>query len=107
MLRKISIGVPQVVDGKSVFCPPRQIAREKSYCLFLEKAFYSLILDQRIGEYHLPKGSIIIGAGNRAQDNAIVKPMPSALINRMFHVALIASRLACLGRAKRNLPIYY
>lgn len=27
------IGVPQVVDGKSRFCPPRLIAREEPYCL--------------------------------------------------------------------------
>jgi hypothetical protein len=95
------IGVPQISEGKSVFCPPRMIARDEPYCLFLDelnacsqevqKAFYSLIHDRRIGEYHLPADSIIIGAGNRAQDNAIVKPMSSALINRMFHVELIAS----------------
>lgn len=95
------IGVPQIADGKSVFCPPRMIAREEPYCLFLDelnacsqevqKAFYSLIHDRRIGEYMLPKGSIIVGAGNRAQDSAIVKPMSSALINRMFHVELVAS----------------
>ena len=35
-------------------------------------------------------GSIIIGAGNRAQDSAIVKPMSSALLNRMVHVQLRA-----------------
>ena len=64
------IGVPQIVDGRSVFCPPRMIAREEPYCLFLDelnacsqevqKAFYSLILERRIGEYHLPKGSILV-----------------------------------------------
>ncbi len=94
------IGVPQIVDGKSVFCPPRNIAREEPYCLFLDelnacshevqKAFYSLILERRIGEYHLPEGSIVVGAGNRAQDSAITRPMSSALINRMFHVELRA-----------------
>lgn len=98
------IGVPQIVEGRSVFCPPRMIAREEPYCLFLDelnacsqevqKAFYSLILERRIGEYHLPKGSIVIGAGNRSQDNAITRPMSSALLNRMFHVELRAdSRL--------------
>ncbi|MDR2625103.1 MAG: MoxR family ATPase [Zoogloeaceae bacterium] len=106
------IGVPQIVDGKSAFCPPRMIAREEPYCLFLDelnacsqevqKAFYSLIHDRRIGEYRLPKGSIVIGAGNRAQDNAIVKPMSSALINRMFHVELIASHRLWLAWAKEN-----
>lgn len=94
------IGVPQIIEGRSVFCPPRTIARDEPYCLFLDelnacshevqKAFYSLILERRIGEYHLPKGSIVIGAGNRAQDNAITKPMSAALINRMFHVELRA-----------------
>ena len=94
------IGVPQIVDGRSVFCPPRMIARGEPYCLFLDelnacsqevqKAFYSLILERRIGEYHLPEGSIVIGAGNRAQDNAITRPLSSALINRMFHVEMKA-----------------
>ena len=106
------IGVPQIIDGKSVFCPPRMIARDEPYCLFLDelnacsqevqKAFYSLIHDKRIGEYFLPKGSIIIGAGNRAQDNAIVKPMSSALINRMFHVELVASHRDWLEWAGQN-----
>ncbi len=31
-----------------------------------------------------------MGAGNRAQDSAIVKTMSSALINRMFHVQMKA-----------------
>ncbi len=31
------IGVPQIVDGKSRFCPPRNIAREEPYCLFLDE----------------------------------------------------------------------
>ncbi len=54
----------------------------------MQKAFYSLIHERRIGEYTLPEGSVVIGAGNRTQDNAIVKPMSSALINRMIHVHL-------------------
>lgn len=95
------IGVPQIVDGVSQFCPPKMIARAEPYCLFLDelnacthevqKAFYSLIHERRIGEYQLPAGSVVIGAGNRAQDNAIVKPMSSALMNRMVHVHLSVS----------------
>ena len=95
------IGVPQIVDGKSRFCPPTIIAREDPYCLFLDelngasqevqKAFYSLILERRIGEFKLHDGSIVIGAGNRAQDSAIVKTMSSALINRTVHVHLLSS----------------
>ena len=95
------IGVPQIVDGVSRFCPPAQIARKEPYCLFLDelnacsqevqKAFYSLIHERRIGEYALPTGSVVIGAGNRAQDAAIVRPMSSALLNRMVHVHLRAA----------------
>jgi MoxR-like ATPase len=95
------IGVPQIVDGRSRFAPPEGIARSEAYCLFLDelnassaevqKAFYSLILDRRIGDYHLPAGSIVIGAGNRATDNALAKPMASALLNRLVHIHLRAS----------------
>lgn len=95
------IGVPRIENNISRFCPPAQIAQSKPYCLFLDelnacshevqKAFYSLINDHRIGEYELPEGSVVIGAGNRAQDAAIVKPMSSALINRMAHVQLRAN----------------
>ena len=109
------IGVPQIVDGRSVFCPPRMIAREEPYCLFLDelnacsqevqKAFYSLILERRIGEYHLPEGSIVIGAGNRAQDNAITRPMSSALLNRMFHVEMTADSRIWLEMNAKNLLI--
>src|SRR5712692_7367454 len=106
------IGVPQIVDGTSRFCPPTMIARKEPYCLFLDelnacshevqKAFYSLIHERRIGEYSLPEGSVVIGAGNRAQDSAIVKPMSSALINRMIHVHLKVSHRDWLEWAGAN-----
>jgi hypothetical protein len=106
------IGVPQIADGVSRFCPPASIARREPYCLFLDelnacthevqKAFYSLIHERRIGEYHLPEGSVVIGAGNRAQDSAIVKPMSSALLNRMVHVHLAVSHREWLEWAGAN-----
>lgn len=106
------IGVPQILDGTSRFCPPRMIARQEPYCLFLDelnactpevqKAFYSLIHERRVGEYHLPPGSVVIGAGNRSQDNAIVKNMSSALMNRMMHIHLKASHEDWLEWALNN-----
>lgn len=94
------IGVPELRDGRSRFAPPESIARDEPYCLFLDelnasspevqKAFYSLILDRRIGAYELPAGSIVIGAGNRSSDNALARPMASALVNRLVHVHLRA-----------------
>ena len=95
------IGVPELRDGRSRFAPPETIARSEPYCLFLDelnssspdvqKAFYSLILDRRIGAYELPVGSIVIGAGNRASDNALARPMASALVNRLIHIHLRAT----------------
>lgn len=106
------IGVPRIINGKSSFCPPASIARDEPYCLFLDelnacshevqKSFYSLINEKRIGEYELPKGSIVIGAGNRAQDNAIVRPMSSALMNRLVHVNLSAAHKDWLKWAENN-----
>lgn len=95
------IGVPQIVDGRTRFCPPELIARDVPYVLFLDemngsshevqKAFYSLVLDRRIGNYRLPEGSVVIGAGNRSHDSAIVRSMSSALINRFVHLHLTPS----------------
>ena len=106
------IGVPQIVNGTSVFCPPHCLVQKEPFCLFLDelnacslevqKAFYSLILERRIGEYHLPDGSIVVGAGNRMQDNAITRQLPSALINRMFHVELTANSRVWLEWAAEN-----
>lgn len=106
------IGVPQIVDGTSVFCPPRSLVRKEPFCLFLDelnacslevqKAFYSLILERRIGEYHLPEGSIVLAAGNRMQDGAITHPLPSALLNRMFHVELQPSARIWLSWASAH-----
>lgn len=106
------IGVPKVEDNVSKFFPPSLIVRDKPFVLFLDelnacsqevqKSFYSLILDQKAGEYCMPKGSIVIAAGNRAEDAAIVKPMSSALINRLFHVTLKPSSSAWIKWAEGN-----
>ena len=110
------IGVPRIVgdedNAKSRFCPPESIARDEPYVLFLDelngashevqKAFYSLILDRRLGNYELHPQSVVIGAGNRAQDSAIVRPMSSALVNRMVHIHLVSNPRDWLAWARRN-----
>jgi MoxR-like ATPase len=106
------MGVPQIVDGRTRFHPPAMIARDEPYVLFcdelnasthdIQKSFYSLIHEQRIGEYRLPAGSVVIGAGNRSEDAAIVRPMSSALINRMIHVHLRADYRDWMEWAQQN-----
>jgi hypothetical protein len=91
-------GVPKLVGDRAVFCPPRLLLPDddKPFCLFLDelpaappevqKAFYSLLLERRVGEYRLPKGTWVVAAGNRSEDRALVRSMSSALVNRVFVV---------------------
>jgi hypothetical protein len=88
-------GIPRIVGERSVFCPPRVLLPEKPepFCLFLDelpacapdvqKAFYSLLLERRLGEHELPAGTWVVAAGNRVQDRALVRSLSSALINRV------------------------
>src|SRR6185295_18210322 len=106
------IGVPRIlpVEGggfATEFCPPKSILRAEPFLFFIDelnsavpdvqKAFYSLILDRRLGDYLLPAGSRVVGAGNRVEDRALVRPMATALSNRMVHVALTADAEAWLA----------
>ncbi len=88
-------GIPRIVGERAVFCPPRILLPEapEPFCLFLDelpacapdvqKAFYSLLLERRLGEHALPPGTWVVAAGNRAQDRALVRAMSSALVNRV------------------------
>jgi hypothetical protein len=89
-------GIPRIVGERSVFCPPRILLPEEPepFCLFLDelpactpdvqKAFYSLLLERRLGEHKLPPGTWVVSAGNRLEDRALVRALSSALINRVF-----------------------
>ncbi len=90
-------GIPRIVGERSVFCPPRVLLPEdaaaKPFCLFLDelpactpdiqKAFYSLLLERRVGEYPLPPGTWVVAAGNRAEDRSLVRSLSAALVNRV------------------------
>jgi hypothetical protein len=54
-------------------------------------ALLQLLLDDKIGTYHLPKNTIKIAAGNRAQDRAAVHEMPTPVKNRFAHYTLEAN----------------
>src|SRR5271166_3930175 len=89
-------GIPRIVGERSVFCPPRVLLPEKPdpFCLFLDelpactpdiqKAFYSLLLERRIGEHPLPAGTWVVAAGNRIEDRSLVRALSSALVNRVI-----------------------
>src|SRR5207253_6244885 len=106
-------GIPRIVGERSVFCPPRVLLPEKPepFCLFLDelpactpdvqKAFYSLLLERRLGEYPLPAGTWVVAAGNRAEDRALVRTISSALINRVLilHIRIDVPEWVAWARA--------
>src|SRR6059058_4994513 len=89
-------GVPRIIGERSVFCPPRVLLPEspEPFCLFLDelpacspdvqKAFYPLLLERRVGEHLRPAGSWVVSAGNRTEDRALVRDLSAALVNRLF-----------------------
>jgi hypothetical protein len=59
--------------------------------ILVQSAFYQLIWDRQIGEYELPKGAMIVAAGNRKQDGAPAHNMAAPLRNRFCHILFEAS----------------
>ena len=54
----------------------------------VQAAAYQLILNRRIGKYHLPKNVVLVAAGNRESDKGVTYRMPSPLANRFLHLEL-------------------
>lgn len=54
----------------------------------VQAAAYQLILNRRVGEYHLPKGVSMLCAGNRDSDKGVTYRMPSPLANRLVHIEM-------------------
>src|SRR5262249_6788791 len=93
-------GIPRIVGERSVFCPPRVLLPEERgpFALSLDelpacspdvqKAFYPLLLERRLGEHPLPTGSWVVAAGNRVEDRALVREMSAAMVNRLFLLSI-------------------
>jgi hypothetical protein len=87
--------------GKMDWAPPIDLPDEETaskypiVVLFLDEmnsasgsvqaAAYQLILNFRIGKYHLPKNVVIVAAGNRKSDKGVTFRMPTPLANRFLH----------------------
>lgn len=98
------IPVPDFENSIARWMPPSELPSEKSGhaeqgILFFDdlptapplvqaSAYQIAITPHCIGEYQLPEGWIIVGAGNRSGDRALVHRMPSPLANRMLHTKL-------------------
>lgn len=49
---------------------------------------YEIALDRRVGGHPLPEGTIVIMAGNRAEDKGATHTMPVPLRNRLLHITI-------------------
>lgn len=57
----------------------------------VQAAAYQLILNRRVGEYHLPPGVSMVCAGNRDSDKGVTYRMPSPLANRLVHIEMTSN----------------
>lgn len=79
---------------------PAEAEKHKLIILFLDEmnsappavqaAAYQLVLNRRIGEYHLPDNVAIVAAGNRDTDKGVTYRMPKPLANRFLHFEMRA-----------------
>lgn len=89
-------GLPSVRDGITSWNTPDFLPTSGKGVLFLDElnrapmlvqnAGFQLILDRKLGDYTLPSGWAVVGAGNREQDGGGVSRMSSALANRFVHI---------------------
>lgn len=100
--------------GKTVWFPPEFLptAEQPEGVLFLDEltaadqrlqvSAYSLILDRSVGAYELPRGWLVIAAGNASFHGAISHDMSTALADRMFHFNVQTAIDAFLAHAAAN-----
>ena len=94
-------GVPRVDEtGRTKWNPPYSLPDEKrdgsrgifflddfvASDIVVQKAGFQLLLEKRLGDYVLPPGWMIVGAGNRIQDRAGVSRMLTPIANRLVHL---------------------
>ena len=91
-------------DGTMRWAPPSELPsmefakNHKTIILFLDEmnsaapavqaAAYQLILNRRVGTYHLPDNVVLVAAGNRETDKGVTFRMPAPLANRFVHLEM-------------------
>ena len=95
-------GIPFFNSKKNImeWAPPSELPSDpkSKAILFLDEinaaapavqaAAYQLILNRRVGTYHLPKNVVIVAAGNREADKGVTYRMPAPLANRFIHLEM-------------------
>ena len=68
----------------------------------VQAAAYQLVLNRRIGKYHLPDNVVIVAAGNREGDKGVTYKMPAPLANRFIHLEMRVDYDAWMHWAVKN-----
>lgn len=91
-------GIPIPKDGLAVWLPPNMLPMDPNWkgiifldelnlaSILVQSSCYQLIWDRRIGNYLLPRGALVVAAGNRAEDGAPAHKMAAPLRNRFTHI---------------------
>lgn len=103
-IRGIPFPDEEIVDGETVkgirWSAPLVLPRHKDAKVMIlldefnsappsvQAAAYQLVLDRKLGEYEVPKGCVIIAAGNRETDKGVTFRMPTPLANRFVHIEM-------------------
>lgn len=66
----------------------------------VQKNMYQLIEDRKLGDYRVPSGYLVIGAGNTMTDRASVHEMDMPLKNRVAHVELMKPLVSNYGQSE-------
>ncbi len=67
-----------------------------------QAAAYQIVLERRIGDFRFHPGTVVMAAGNREEDNAIVSPLSNALCNRFAHIEMRPDVSAWIRWASAN-----
>ena len=55
----------------------------------VQNAAMRIVLEKKIGDYELPQGTLVVCAGNRIKDKAMVNKISSAMVNRAIHYNVV------------------
>jgi len=91
-------------DNTMQWAPPAELPsmemakKYKNIILFMDEmnsaapsvqaAAYQLILNRRVGQYHLPDNVLLVAAGNRDSDKGVTSRMPASASKRLIHLEM-------------------
>ncbi len=104
------MGLPSIINGRAGYAPMNTFPIEgdkvpdgyNGWLIFLDEltsapmavqsASYKLILDRMVGQHPMHKNVVMVAAGNRTEDNAIVMDISTALQSRMAWIDMVVDK---------------